>query len=226
MYIQITTRCNMECGHCCYSCGPKTGSHMPMSTYKKSLALCEKYGETPFLGGGEPTVHPKFWEFLGLALSTEGGMGEGQLGLITNGKRTKDALTLASLAKRGVLSVELSRDSFHEEIDEKVVEAFKRTFSSISYGKDADMRGTRDGADRTVYPSGRGVDYATEEKGCVCPDMVIDPEGRIWACGCKSKQFGTVDKPEIPEIYWEHSHDCWEEIKDASTVEELANAAS
>ena len=216
MYIQITTRCNMECNHCCYSCGPKTGSHMGMSTYKKALKLCENYGETPFLGGGEPTVHPKFWEFLGLALATEGGMSEGQVALITNGKRTKDALALATLAKRGVLSVELSVDSFHEEIDEKVVNAFNRPAPKPWGGTDNDLRGTRIGADRTVYPQGRGVDCATVDKGCVCPDMVIDPEGRIWACGCKTKQFGTVDKPEIPADY---QGDCWKEREKAELVE-------
>jgi len=186
---------------------------MGMSTYKKALALCENYGSAPFLGGGEPTVHPKFWEFLGLALSASASIGEGQPGIITNGKRTKDALALAELARRGVLSVDLSTDSYHEPIDSKVVEAFKR---KPSYDRDNnDMRGIRDGADRVVYPVGRGVDCATEDKGCVCPDMVVDPEGRIWACGCKTKQFGTVDKPEIPSDY---NGECWEEMEKAELV--------
>lgn len=205
MYIQITERCNMECAHCCYSCGPKTGNHMGMSTYKKALKMCENYGSPPFLGGGEPTVHPKFWEFLGLALAASARIGEGQPGLITNGKRTEDALAIANLAQRGVLSAELSIDSYHEPISNAVVEAFKSK-PRTAYDRDTnDLRGTRDGADRVVYPTGRGVDCATEDKGCVCPDMVIDPEGRIWACGCKTKQFGTVDKPEIPNNY---SSDC------------------
>jgi hypothetical protein len=43
--------------------------------------------------------------------------------------------------------------------------------------------------------------------------MVIDPEGRIWACGCKSKQLGTLDKPEIPEEVWENRGECWDYIQ-------------
>lgn len=201
MYIQITTRCNMECDHCCYSCGPLTGSHMSKSTFIKALNLCEQYGETPFLGGGEPTVHPKFWEFFGLLMSRYARFEEG-LGMITNGKRTEDALALAALAKGGILSVELSQDAFHEEVDERVVEAFTVKRDS-PYGHNNDLRGIRSGEDQTVYPMGRGVDCATTDDGCVCEEWVIDPEGRIWGCGCKTVQFGTVDKPEIPDEFLE-----------------------
>lgn len=198
MYIQITTRCNMECEHCCNSCGPKTGDHMSKATFLKALDLCEQYGESPFLGGGEPTVHPKFWEFFGLVMSRYTRFDVG-FGLITNGKRTEDALALAALAKGGILSVELSQDRYHEEIDEKVVQAFTVKRDSYHFnGSGNDLRGIRSGADRTVYAQGRGAELSESEEGCVCGDMAIDPEGRIWACGCKKVQYGTVEAPEIP----------------------------
>jgi len=216
MYIQITERCNMECEHCCSSCGPKTGIHMPMAVFKKALDFCAENGDSPFIGGGEPTVHPKFWEFIGLVLGRAHELDTEYISLITNGKKTEDALALANLAKRGVLGVGLSQDEFHEEIDERVVEAFTvdKGYPSI-YSNDRDhdhrwIHGDNGRGYRTVYPTGRGKDCATEE-GCVCEDLQVDPHGRIWACGCKTKQFGTLDNPDIPADY---QHECWETMKE------------
>ena len=80
MYIQITTRCNMECEHCCMSATAK-GEDMSIGTFKNAL----EYDEYITIGGGEPTLHPKFWEMMGLAL----GFGE-YVWLATNGSITKE----------------------------------------------------------------------------------------------------------------------------------------
>ena len=122
MYIQITTRCNMECAHCCYSCGPE-GVDMDRQTFLAACKLAAEYGENISIGGGEPTVHPLFWDFIGLAIAYTD---EGPPWLATNGKLTETALILARLARKGVLSVELSQDEFHEEIEWDVVEAFQK----------------------------------------------------------------------------------------------------
>ncbi len=60
MYIQITTRCNMSCEHCCYSCTHE-GEDMSLETFRNCLG----FDEYNTLGGGEPTIHPLFWQFLG-----------------------------------------------------------------------------------------------------------------------------------------------------------------
>lgn len=64
MYIQITTRCNMHCDHCGFDCTHK-GSNMSLDTFKNALGYCSEH---VMLGGGEPTLHPKFWEFFGRAM--------------------------------------------------------------------------------------------------------------------------------------------------------------
>ena len=93
MYIQITTRCNMTCEHCGMDCGVE-GDDMEVKTFKNAV----DHDECATIGGGEPTIHPKFWEFIGLAL----GRAE-YVWLATNGKETDTALALAGLAKRGVI---------------------------------------------------------------------------------------------------------------------------
>ena len=89
---------------------------MSIRTFKQCLDLGD---EMLAIGGGEPTVHPKFWELLGLAL----GYCE-NVWLATNGKKTDTALRLARLAARGVLGVDLSLDDWHESIDNAVVKAY------------------------------------------------------------------------------------------------------
>lgn len=221
MYIKLTTYCNMQCAHCCDSCSPSRGKHMDERTFIRTLDLCAEHGATPYIGGGEPTVHPKFWQFLGLILGRAHEFEMEMLGMHTNGKRKADALALAALAKRGVLGVTLSRDSFHEPIDHDVVEAFTKTGSSGSmtsswWERDTpsrrdphDLRFVVDGANKSVVAQGRARNITGARTDCcVCEDLQVDPDGVIWACGCERTQFGTVWKPRLPDNAFEYA--CWE----------------
>lgn len=67
MYIQITTRCNMHCDHCCYSC-TSVGEDIQLKTYEKALELTEWHSDYLSIGGGEPTLHKDFWTILGMSL--------------------------------------------------------------------------------------------------------------------------------------------------------------
>ena len=166
MYIQITTRCNMKCRHCCYACTEK-GEDMSLAVFKKAL---EYDNEAISIGGGEPTIHPQFWEFIGLAL----GYSE-YVWLATNGKETDTALALARMAKRGVLACELSQDKYHSKIDKKVVAAFTKENKRgeyISNYQDSDLRGIRDitSLGREPIKAGRCKDGS---QGCVCEDLLV-----------------------------------------------------
>ena len=188
---------------------------MDERTFVRTLDLCAEYGQTPYIGGGEPTVHPQFWQFLGLILGRAHEYDLEMLGMHTNGKRTNDALALATLARRGVLGVTLSTDSYHEPIDPEVLKAFTgkgRTGDhwATSERRDPhDLRGTANGADRQIVAMGRGKRITGARRDyCVCEDLQVDPDGRIWACGCKRTQFGTVWDPHLPDNAFEMA--CWE----------------
>lgn len=199
MYIQITTRCNFRCGHCCFGCR-RTGTDMALDTFMAALEL----DDYVTLGGGEPTIHPQFEQFLGAAIVHSSD--EASPMVITNGSQTDVSLRLASLARRGIISAELSRSRWHLEqqsIDDRVVRAF--TVQPQSYTYTYDYRSPRDARDArgirvTTIPvkAGRqktGTDY------CACEDTLVDPEGRIWRCGCKLEQFGTVFATKFPPDY-------------------------
>lgn len=166
---------------------------------------------------GEPTVHPQFWQFLGLMLGRAHEFEMEMVGMHTNGKRTADALALAALARRGLMGVTLSTDSYHEFIDQSVVEAFTNKARAgrwdDSWGVETrdphDLRWTADGADRSVVAQGRGKRIAGARTDyCVCEDLQVDPDGVIWACGCERTQFGTVWDPHLPDNAFEGA--CWE----------------
>ena len=205
MYLQLTTRCNMTCAHCCFS-ATHQGSDMTPETYRQALKLARNLGEYLVLGGGEPTVHPQFMDWLGLAI-VHNPMPEMAPLVVTNGKRRDIALHLAELARNGIVQAELSLDEYHDPVSERVVQAFEK--KQTSYGKaSSDFRGVR--SVMRIVPVGRAVDenVATEQEGCCCESLLVDPEGRLFACGCKTLQLGTVWDPEIPEDYdceWAHS---------------------
>lgn len=210
MYLQITTRCNMTCAHCCFAANA-IGTDMSMDTVRAALKFAAQHDDCLTIGGGEPTVHPEFWEIVGLVLGSAG-LGDIPPLIVTNGKRKDSALKLAALAKRGVLSAALSQDEWHDPIKPEVIRAFAPATS----------RGWRDGGDlreirsvSVIMPVGRAVEegVATEDEGCCCEDLLVDPEGRIWACGCKTIQLGTIWEPNIPEDWhpeWAHSEEAQE----------------
>jgi len=181
MYIQITTRCNMECPHCCFSC-TEEGIDMTLDTFIEACKLAEKFEEPITLGGGEPTIHPNFMEMLGISIvySTIT-----DPFLVTNGKKTDTAIKLHYLTENEKIYCILSQDLYHESIDEKVVKLFreKKRIRNV---------------DERVLPYGRGKDFGYVDEGdCVCNCLFVDPLGDIYSCGCKEIYYGNVHNKEV-----------------------------
>lgn len=184
MYIQITDHCNMACAHCCYSCGPRKKNFITTKMFEAALEFDNGYLA---IGGGEPTLHPQFWEFVGIGLAVCDGVW-----LATNGSQTKITLRLANMARRGVLGCALSQDFYHSQIDQKVIDAFK---GAENYGyrrADNDLREIRD-VSYNVVRQGRAIrTQVWQEEGCGCEGLMVDPLGNIWSCGCKKLLLGHV----------------------------------
>ena len=198
MYIQITNRCNMLCPHCCFSCTAK-GTDMTMEIFRAALELVGD--DYICIGGGEPTLHPKFWELICEAISYAD-----DVWLATNGKRKKMALKLAKLAKKGVIGCRLSLDEYHDEIDEEVIDAFKDGIPEV-WGAEQEYR-KKTGDKRKATKPGNSImrcgrarkwtqrDYPSVRMYKACPssgDFLIHPKGNVRQCGCgNAKVIGTV----------------------------------
>jgi len=202
----LTNRCNMRCSHCCYSC-IKKGTDMTRETFVTTCKLAEDRGESIFLGGGEPTLHPLLFDFLGIANAYHTACGAGPVGLVTNGSQTDIALKLAAMAREGWIQAELSQDKFHDLIDTRVIRAFtreKRPYDGSP--RDNDLRGVRSGANVHVNAHGRGKKIPGAKDRCCCEELVVDPNGKIFHCGCMEIEYGTVFNPSIPD---EYDHECF-----------------
>lgn len=93
MYLQITTKCNMRCPHCCYSCSMR-GKHADFNTIVDSITFIrDTYGdESISIGGGEPTLHPRFFDILKICLEDFD-----YVWMATNGSQTDVMYRLANI---------------------------------------------------------------------------------------------------------------------------------
>lgn len=195
--MQITTKCNMSCGHCGYNCTSK-GKHMSSKVWKAALKWAVEMGDPLSIGGGEPTLSPDFWEILGVAIGT---MSE-YVWLATNGSQTDTSIALASLAKKGVIGCALSLDKWHDPISPKVIEAFKKGNSNSGFNYNDNH--TPDAREiRTITKPFKAGRCKVGEVKCVCNDLLIDPLGDVHGCGCLDAPIlGNIIKGfDIPDNY-------------------------
>src|SRR4051794_10217564 len=65
VYVALTNHCNRACPWCSTCSSPRGGTWLSLEDYQAALP-----GEGLFqlqLEGGEPTVHPRFWDFVRIA---------------------------------------------------------------------------------------------------------------------------------------------------------------
>jgi MoaA/NifB/PqqE/SkfB family radical SAM enzyme len=167
---------------------------MSIETFRNVL----KYGDEALsLGGGEPTLHPLFWQMLGEAIACVE-----YPWLATNGSQTNTALALAAMAQKGVIGCALSRDIHHDPIDERVVKAFTRKNSE--YGgfdnRTPDGREIRDVTGQEI--NGGRCDFGNDTD-CICPDFVVEPDGTVRGCECANAPvLGNVNSGFTNPDWW------------------------
>jgi len=214
-YVQITTRCNFHCEHCCYAC-TMDGEDMSPEVFAAALKLCEEEDQHIDIGGGEPTLHPEFWHFLIDAIASDCEY----VWLATNGSITKTAIKLAKLAQKGVIGCDLSQDFYHDPIDIEVIHAFTvgKEPRHFGYGDDQitkDMREIRDvfkNEDRTA--PWRDPEEGGDPNNCPCEGLIIKPNGDIHQCGClNSPKIGDVFNgyEYLKDEYGDDIYECWQQ---------------
>lgn len=183
---------------------------MSLETFRAAL----EFDGNVCLGGGEPTLNKEFNTMLLEALANKAHHGDGHVSIITNGSMTKTALLLARLSKAEVIDAQLSRDIYHDEIDQRVVDAFESFPPRGSFDHTPGIRNTT--SDRDPRPHGRAVDnmeldedFQLTGDDCMCTDTFVRPNGDITQCGCPdSPIIGNIkegyDTPMAGECFRSH----------------------
>lgn len=225
MYVRITDRCNMECAHCSYSSGPHSKvPDMDFDTFRRAAELCENMGDGINIGGGEPTIHPEFWDFLKHAVSHLGHE-ENSVWLATNGKRPTDALILAALAGGEIDNLYGIAETLHtgegdpidwlsdtKYLSGTMMEDWRHFSCTLSQDQWHDpIPGAvvsafkrvglelRDVGYNLAY-EGRAIDIVEFNDKCPCTAIVVQPTGDVHACGCEdSIRIGHVFDDDIED---------------------------
>lgn len=195
----------MSCAHCCFSCTGE-GTFMSRAVFQKCLDIAVDRSQQITLGGGEPTLHPNLIEWATEAaialLDVTMDNDYPSVLVITNGKKSKPAQILAKMSRAKIISAELSRDLWHEEIDPETVAVFQR------YAEFRDVT-------RGVLAQGRAFENDLYVRpGCACPALFITPSGDFYGCGCQFQKLGNILTDPIPETYWENRDECANERKE------------
>ena len=171
---------------------------MTIDTFVNACLFASKNSDIIAIGGGEPTLHPLFWQFVGIALKYSALSGI-KIWLSTNGSRLSDTIALASLAYQGVLEVSLSYDDYHDKsmVDEQVFEEF------IDLGRTFDDSRHVHGV---ITPSATGRAATWGVNYCACEHWVINPNGDVFPCGCRLDCVGNINSSEILGLDWEARH--------------------
>jgi len=194
---------------------------MDIETFKRAVKESDEIEDSGItIGGGEPTLHPQFWEFMGIALSAWC-LDDLPLFIATNGSNKDISMRLAHMAKRGLIHAALSVDDFHLGIDESVLKAFgyyrSRKQPSWPYvgqynTTPTDLREIRN-VSSNVANIGRAVENGLGVSDrCVCETPFITPTGEIYMCGCQEFLLGDIfNGYAFPEGYHDLDERCSKE---------------
>jgi MoaA/NifB/PqqE/SkfB family radical SAM enzyme len=174
---------------------------MTEEVFDKALEIAVEHGMHVTLGGGEPTLHQKCIEWAGRAavelVDVTIGLGCPAGHIVTNGKKTEPARKLAKMSNAGIICAELSQDPWHDPIDPKTVDFFKRH---------AGIRNVSSG----VKAQGRAKENElSNREACCCSALLITPNGDFYGCGCKTEKWGNILTDRIPSHYWENQDECF-----------------
>jgi len=187
---------------------------MSLEVWESVIDLC-KYGDFPdiSIGGGEPTLHPFFWRIICDSIGTFE-----HPWLATNGSVTKTSITLANMAKKGVIGCALSQDDYHDTIDEKVIHAFTHEKPKYQSPSSKDSREIRN---VTGEESNAGRWQGQGERVCPCDCILVKPNGDVLSCACEDAIcFGNVlTNVTIPENWDQEACTHDQEVKEWRLVE-------
>ena len=220
----------MSCAHCCFSCG-KHGKHGDYDVILEGLAFTRDTIGNEFItiGGGEPTLHPRFFDILKHTLENFE-----SIWMATNGSRTEIMDRLVNIIDGEDYPecdcIELYGEEEYEEYgcrchekydDDSIYQEDKLTIAlSLDPWHDA-----IDESIKTLWLKRSNSNYSHFEindvsvRGaaaqgrakrtqngyldhCVCADIMMLPNGKLKMCGCTASPIIGDIRNGIGD-YWE-----------------------
>jgi radical SAM protein with 4Fe4S-binding SPASM domain len=126
--LETSRRCNLKCKYCCNRSGKPLKNEI---TYKKIIEIIEqakalKVKSIIIIGGGEPTIYPKFKKLIGEIINRD------IIPVIFTNTQTM-TLPLAKFLYKNNTSVIIKMDSLNESVQDKMV-GVKGAYKKIQQG--------------------------------------------------------------------------------------------
>jgi MoaA/NifB/PqqE/SkfB family radical SAM enzyme len=114
--IELTSECNLKCGHCYRECEPGKGTRLPTQTLMQIIRDMAGHGVTSLeLTGGEPTIHPDFFAILDYCCSNFT-----NVAILSNGWMIDDAFAARTADRQSPPFVQIDLDgcdaATHDEL--------------------------------------------------------------------------------------------------------------
>ena len=119
--FNITSACNYSCQYCVQNQQDFQVSHLPLESITRVIDVCANHGKVTALNfsGGEPTVHPRFYDMLSYARAR----GAWNLQCTTNGSGGKEYFKKArAIDSRIRHGVSIHFDHYHPENINTIIE--------------------------------------------------------------------------------------------------------
>jgi hypothetical protein len=176
MYAQLTTRCNLRCEHCMFSC-TEVGEDMDDDVWEATLALAAQTHGYIALGGGEPTLHAQFLRYLYAAIGHPQKLG---VTVITNGTNEALCMEMIDLYRRmrshGELRflVNISVDQWHDRTRQS--NAALRAYAKLGLIAELDGEPAPEGRALTLPLNNRSTAYP---RNAFLPSLRVTPRGLV-----------------------------------------------
>ena len=133
LFLELTKKCNMACEHCGSNCSTTTSaSELTAEQWKKFILYTSKHFDNNRVAfcitGGEPLLHPDFFEIV--KTIKKAGF---KWGLTTNGLTIKDAEYVRELYLSGMKTISLSIDGLRQTHDSfrGIAGAYDKTMTAV-----------------------------------------------------------------------------------------------
>ena len=208
LYMQLTNKCDQQCAHCAFNCGPWNSDFMSDEVVDACMGILKtkKFGSVT-LGGGEPTLYPGLFDLV-LRIRQECNI---PVGMVTNG--TGDPELVKELIRyseaTGNFSLEISADNFHARPSSELltlVDSVKPWVASFRMPDDEWL----------PYAQGRAkiLPHTSSKLGCT-GGTYVSAQGYVFPCSCGLSYYQECDN-KITVTEWmengpsEHSPFCIE----------------
>lgn len=180
LYLQLTNKCDQQCAHCCFNCGPWRNEFMDDTVLEASLRLAKAMNcDSITLGGGEPSLHPDIVRIFTSATQTSP---KATVGMISNGTGDEEKIReLAFLvSKTPNATMTLSNDEYHRNPSSALLDFLQSL--------DCDRVSRREPFSAFYQSRGRGSNlppgkvYAGTR--CSTESIAIAPDGTLFPCSC------------------------------------------